>query len=145
MEMVTKNRKVEREVMEEIEVDRFERCLIEKGVPILVDDEEITYKNVKEKMRVIGEDGKSRVAMVPVRKKIVKKIKVQSIIELPETEMVDEPYEVEVPVLVTIDGKKVPKVRYGIRYAECECIEAAYQRRRGDRFEARLEALESRI
>lgn len=32
---------------------------------------------------------------------------------------------------------------YGIRYEEALCIEAAYQRRRADRLEARLEALET--
>ena len=34
---------------------------------------------------------------------------------------------------------------YGIRYEEALCIEAAYQRRRADRLEARLEALETAL
>lgn len=34
--------------------------------------------------------------------------------------------------------------RYGIRYAEALCLEAAYQRRRADRIEARLAALEAK-
>jgi len=33
--------------------------------------------------------------------------------------------------------------RYGIRYEEALCIEAAYQRRRADRMEARLARLEA--
>lgn len=35
--------------------------------------------------------------------------------------------------------------RYGIRYSEALCMEAAYQRRRADRIEARLAALEKRL
>lgn len=35
--------------------------------------------------------------------------------------------------------------RYGIRYAEALCLEAAYQRRRADRLEARTEILEKRV
>lgn len=35
--------------------------------------------------------------------------------------------------------------RYSLRYEECLCMEAAYQRRRADRIEARLEALEARL
>ena len=35
--------------------------------------------------------------------------------------------------------------RYGIRYAEALCLEAAYQRRRADRIEARLADMESRL
>lgn len=35
--------------------------------------------------------------------------------------------------------------RYGIRYSEALCIEAAYQRRRADRLEARTEILEKRV
>lgn len=34
--------------------------------------------------------------------------------------------------------------RYSLRYEECLCMEAAYQRRRADRIEARLAALEAR-
>lgn len=35
--------------------------------------------------------------------------------------------------------------RYSLRYEECLCMEAAYQRRRADRIEARLAALEARL
>lgn len=35
--------------------------------------------------------------------------------------------------------------RYGIRYSEALCLEVAYQRRRAERIEARLEALEARL
>jgi hypothetical protein len=35
--------------------------------------------------------------------------------------------------------------RYGIRYEEALCMEAAYQRRRADRMEARLAALEAKV
>lgn len=35
--------------------------------------------------------------------------------------------------------------RYGIRYEEALCLEAAYQRRRADRLEERLAALEKRM
>lgn len=35
--------------------------------------------------------------------------------------------------------------RYGIRYSEALCLEAAYQRRRADRIEARLAALEAKL
>lgn len=35
--------------------------------------------------------------------------------------------------------------RYSLRYEECLCMEAAYQRRRADRIEARLAALEANI
>lgn len=35
--------------------------------------------------------------------------------------------------------------RYGIRYSEALCLEAAYQRRRADRLEARTEILEKRV
>ena len=35
--------------------------------------------------------------------------------------------------------------RYGLRYTEALCLEAAYQRRRADRMEARLEALEAQF
>ena len=35
--------------------------------------------------------------------------------------------------------------RYGIRYSEALCLEAAYQRRRADRIEARLAALEKKL
>lgn len=35
--------------------------------------------------------------------------------------------------------------RYSLRYEECLCMEAAYQRRRADRIEARLAALEARV
>ena len=35
--------------------------------------------------------------------------------------------------------------RYALRYEECLCLEAAYQRRRADRIEARLAALEARV
>ena len=35
--------------------------------------------------------------------------------------------------------------RYAVRYEECLCMEAAYQRRRADRIEARLAALEARL
>ena len=35
--------------------------------------------------------------------------------------------------------------RYGIRYEEALCMEAAYQRRRAERLEARLSAVESRL
>lgn len=35
--------------------------------------------------------------------------------------------------------------RYSLRYEECLCIEAAYQRRRADRIEERLNALEERL
>lgn len=34
---------------------------------------------------------------------------------------------------------------YSLRYEECLCIEAAYQRRRADRLEARIAALEERL
>lgn len=42
--------------------------------------------------------------------------------------------------LVTASGS-----RYGIRYAEALCLEAAYQRRRADRIETRLATLESKF
>ena len=42
--------------------------------------------------------------------------------------------------LVTAAGS-----RYGIRYTEALCLEAAYQRRRADRIEARLAALETKL
>lgn len=42
--------------------------------------------------------------------------------------------------LVTTAGS-----RYGIRYTEALCLEAAYQRRRADRIEARLAALETKL
>lgn len=35
--------------------------------------------------------------------------------------------------------------RYGIRYEEALCVEAAYQRRRADRLEARISALEAKL
>ena len=35
--------------------------------------------------------------------------------------------------------------RYGIRYSEALCLEAAYQRRRAERIEARLAALETKL
>jgi hypothetical protein len=35
--------------------------------------------------------------------------------------------------------------RYSLRYEECLCMEAAYQRRRADRIEARLAVLEARL
>ncbi len=35
--------------------------------------------------------------------------------------------------------------RYALRYEECLIVEAAYQRRRADRIEARLEALEAKL
>lgn len=35
--------------------------------------------------------------------------------------------------------------RYGIRYEEALCLEAAYQRRRADRLEARIAAIEARL
>lgn len=35
--------------------------------------------------------------------------------------------------------------RYSLRYEECLCLEAAFQRRRADRIEARLAALEARL
>ena len=35
--------------------------------------------------------------------------------------------------------------RYSLRYEECLCMEAAYQRRRADRIEKRLAALEARL
>lgn len=35
--------------------------------------------------------------------------------------------------------------RYGIRYSEALCMEAAYQRRRADRLEARIAALEAKL
>ncbi len=35
--------------------------------------------------------------------------------------------------------------RYAVRYEECLCMEAAYQRRRAERIEARLAALEARL
>lgn len=34
---------------------------------------------------------------------------------------------------------------YGLRYNEILCIEAAYQRRRADRLEARIAALEEKL
>lgn len=35
--------------------------------------------------------------------------------------------------------------RYSLRYEECSCMEAAYQRRRADRIKARLAALKARV
>lgn len=34
---------------------------------------------------------------------------------------------------------------YGIRYSEALCLEAAYQRRRADRLEERIKAIETKL
>lgn len=74
----------------------------------------------------------------------------------------DEYEDVEVvdtPAVLDADGNEVTPAqthnekvkiteagsRYGIRYSEALCIEAAYQRRRADRLEERLNSLEDRI
>ena len=47
------------------------------------------------------------------------------------------------------DGERVLAIPagdlYSLRYEECLCVEAAYQRRRADRIEARLAALETKL
>lgn len=53
------------------------------------------------------------------------------------------------PAEIDEDGQIVTPAReagnrYSLRYEECLCMEAAYQRRRADRIEARLAALEAR-
>ena len=74
----------------------------------------------------------------------------------------DEYEDVEVegePPMLDADGNEVTPAkthteqrlvteagsRYGIRYSEALCLEAAYQRRRADRIEARLAALEEKL
>lgn len=74
----------------------------------------------------------------------------------------DEYEDVEVedePPMLDADGNEVTPAkthtekrlvtaagdRYGIRYSEALCLEAAYQRRRADRLEARTEILEKRV
>lgn len=66
---------------------------------------------------------------------------------------------VDTPAVLDADGNEVTPAqthteqcivteagsRYGIRYSEALCIEAAYQRRRADRLEARTEILEKRV
>jgi len=49
----------------------------------------------------------------------------------------------EVQEIVTVTPGVAAGNRYGIRYEEALCIEAAYQRRRADRMEARLARLEA--
>ncbi len=58
----------------------------------------------------------------------------------------DEGNEVQAPVTHT-EKKLMVKAgnRYGIRYSEALCLEAAYQRSRADRIEARLAALETKL
>lgn len=55
-----------------------------------------------------------------------------------EPEVRDEENEIIKPAVAAGD-------RYSLRYEECLCMEAAYQRRRADRIEARLAALEARL
>lgn len=66
---------------------------------------------------------------------------------------------VDVPAVLDSEGNEVTPAkshteqrlvtaagdRYGIRYSEALCLEAAYQRRRADRIEARLAALEKKL
>ena len=54
-----------------------------------------------------------------------------------EPEVRDEENEIIKPAVAAGD-------RYSLRYEECLCMEAAYQRRRADRIEKRLNALEAR-
>lgn len=54
------------------------------------------------------------------------------------------------PQLVDQDGDVVEQAHpagdvYSLRYEECLCMEAAYQRRRADRLEARIAALETKL
>ncbi len=51
----------------------------------------------------------------------------------------------EVQEIVTVTPGVAAGNRYGIRYEEALCVEAAYQRRRADRMEARLARLEALV
>ncbi len=55
-----------------------------------------------------------------------------------EPEEVDENGDIVTPAIEAGN-------RYAVRYEECLCMEAAYQRKRADRMEARLAALEARV
>jgi hypothetical protein len=59
-------------------------------------------------------------------------------------EIVDETGRIIEPAKTHIERKKVNSAgdRYGIRYEEALAMEAAYQRRRADRLEARIAKLE---
>lgn len=68
--------------------------------------------------------------------------------EVVDKEAVFNENGVEVESAVTHTEKKLMAPagnRYGIRYSEALCLEAAYQRRRADRIEARLAALEKKL
>lgn len=62
-------------------------------------------------------------------------------VQVPMTEMVEESYEVEVPLL---DADDAPVTRLGLRYDNAFAFEAAWSRREMTRLQARLEALETR-
>lgn len=64
-----------------------------------------------------------------------------------QPEVLGEDSEVVMPSVTHTEQKLVTAAgdRYGVRYEEALCLEAAYQRRRADRLEERLEALEKRM
>lgn len=64
-----------------------------------------------------------------------------------QPEVFDENGEVVSPAITHTEQKLITAAgdRFGIRYEEALCLEAAYQRRRADRLEERLAALEKRM
>ena len=73
--------------------------------------------------------------------------------EYETVEVIDSPAEFDAdgnelsPAQTHTERRLVMKAgdRYGIRYSEALCLEAAYQRRRADRLEARIAALEAKL
>ena len=64
-----------------------------------------------------------------------------------QEEVVDDEGNVVTPRVTHTEQKLITAAgdRFGIRYEEALCLEAAYQRRRADRLEERLAALEKRM
>lgn len=73
--------------------------------------------------------------------------------EYEDVEVIDAPAELDAdgnevtPAKTHTEKRLVTEAgeRYGIRYSEALCMEAAYQRRRADRLEARIAALEAKL